>query len=78
VICGTACGASRRHLGALGLLATLLALSLTSCGGGSNGGGCGGGGGQQPTKYAVTIQGTSGSGTGSLVHNTIVDLVVSH
>jgi uncharacterized membrane protein len=77
VICGSLGGTSRRQRGTLGAIAVLLALLLTSCGGGTSVAG-GGGGGHQPTKYTVTIQGTSGSGAGSLSHSTTVDLVVSH
>jgi hypothetical protein len=58
----------------LGIMVVLLALSMTSCGGGTTAGGGGGGGGRQPTKYTVTIAGTSGS----LSHNATVDLLVSH
>ncbi len=73
IVCGTVGGASRRHRGTLSVIAVLLALLLTSCGGGTSAAG-GGGGGHQPTKYTVTINGISGS----LSHNTTVDLVVSH
>jgi uncharacterized membrane protein len=73
VVCGTVGGASRRQRGTLSVIAVLLALLLTSCGGGTSAVG-GGSGGHQPTKYTVTINGISGS----LSHNTTVDLVVSH
>jgi hypothetical protein len=73
VVCGTV-GGSGRQRGMLGILAVMLALSMTSCGGSGSSPAGGGGGGHQPTKYSVIISGVSGS----LGHNATVDLVVSH
>ena len=73
VVCRPFGGASQRQRETLSVIAVLLALFLTSCGGGTSVAG-GGGGGHQSTKCTVTINGISGS----LSHNTTVDLVVSH
>jgi hypothetical protein len=69
----------RRNLRKL-LLAALLSVLLIGlgCGGGSGGGGGGGSGdpGTPPGSYAITVTGTSGSGSTALTHTTTFTLVV--
>ena len=59
----------------------LIALFFTllvglGCGGGAQNGGGGGDPGTQPGSYAITVTGTSGSGSAPLTHTTTFTLVV--